>query len=328
MYTYYIRTKDGELYHSQLGTLQHHGIEGQKWGVRNGPPYPLHPEQKSNAERGSVEGVAFYIATVALVAAGRIGLYYLVNKGIPNLKRKIGNIKGNKQINKRIEEMKKCEIDKKTGLRLKRNPNTSIEEDAKAINPLFKSKAQRFTNNCVMCSMVYDLRRRGYEVYAKGREHGLTDKEIVSCYKPPKDAKYTNIKPMINKKNNKPMPVNVRQKYINQTILTACKGKEGARGLMGLVWWYGGGHSIAWEIKNGQVIYIDGQSNKVSTKIPNLNYVSNKWSNSVNFMRTDTLTPNYDKIKKEGYIGYDPYDSQKTGKVNRTGKKKVSKGKR
>lgn len=21
--------------------ISHHGIEGQKWGVRNGPPYPL-----------------------------------------------------------------------------------------------------------------------------------------------------------------------------------------------------------------------------------------------------------------------------------------------
>jgi len=23
--------------------ISHHGIEGQKWGVRNGPPYPLDP---------------------------------------------------------------------------------------------------------------------------------------------------------------------------------------------------------------------------------------------------------------------------------------------
>lgn len=21
--------------------LQHHGVKGQKWGIRNGPPYPL-----------------------------------------------------------------------------------------------------------------------------------------------------------------------------------------------------------------------------------------------------------------------------------------------
>ena len=26
--------------------LYHHGIEGQKWGVRNGPPYPLTKEAK------------------------------------------------------------------------------------------------------------------------------------------------------------------------------------------------------------------------------------------------------------------------------------------
>lgn len=31
--------------------LMHHGIEGQKWGKRNGPPYPLDQGQKSQAER-------------------------------------------------------------------------------------------------------------------------------------------------------------------------------------------------------------------------------------------------------------------------------------
>lgn len=37
--------------------LMHHGIKGQKWGVENGPPYPLNPskdyskaEQKANAK--------------------------------------------------------------------------------------------------------------------------------------------------------------------------------------------------------------------------------------------------------------------------------------
>lgn len=31
--------------------LQHHGIKGQKWGVRNGPPYPLDQKNKSRIER-------------------------------------------------------------------------------------------------------------------------------------------------------------------------------------------------------------------------------------------------------------------------------------
>lgn len=26
--------------------LQHHGIEGQRWGVKNGPPYPLERTKK------------------------------------------------------------------------------------------------------------------------------------------------------------------------------------------------------------------------------------------------------------------------------------------
>lgn len=36
---------------STYGYLAHHGINGQKWGIRNGPPYPLKPGMHSAAER-------------------------------------------------------------------------------------------------------------------------------------------------------------------------------------------------------------------------------------------------------------------------------------
>lgn len=39
------------------GYLAHHGIEGQKWGKRNGPPYPLDPEDHSAAEKKANHGV-------------------------------------------------------------------------------------------------------------------------------------------------------------------------------------------------------------------------------------------------------------------------------
>lgn len=31
--------------------LKHHGIMGQKWGIKNGPPYPLDAEDHSAAEK-------------------------------------------------------------------------------------------------------------------------------------------------------------------------------------------------------------------------------------------------------------------------------------
>ena len=31
--------------------LAHHGIRGQKWGVRNGPPYPLGEKDHSASEK-------------------------------------------------------------------------------------------------------------------------------------------------------------------------------------------------------------------------------------------------------------------------------------
>ena len=70
---YYIY--DGRLYSSEY--LQHHGIKGQKWGIRNGPPYPIEendsgtnknmftPEQKK-----IIRNILIGIGVTGLVAAG------------------------------------------------------------------------------------------------------------------------------------------------------------------------------------------------------------------------------------------------------------------
>ena len=39
-------------------TLEHHGIDGQKWGVMNGPPYPLKDGMHSRAEKRAMRKAA------------------------------------------------------------------------------------------------------------------------------------------------------------------------------------------------------------------------------------------------------------------------------
>lgn len=34
-------------YFEAVGSLQHHGVKGQKWGVKNGPPYPLNRDDNT-----------------------------------------------------------------------------------------------------------------------------------------------------------------------------------------------------------------------------------------------------------------------------------------
>lgn len=38
-----------KYYKLSRGYLMHSGVKGQKWGVRNGPPYPLKKQQKSGS---------------------------------------------------------------------------------------------------------------------------------------------------------------------------------------------------------------------------------------------------------------------------------------
>ena len=45
MEKYYVARTSDDLY------FEHHGILGQKWGKKNGPPYPLKPSDHSAAER-------------------------------------------------------------------------------------------------------------------------------------------------------------------------------------------------------------------------------------------------------------------------------------
>lgn len=125
--------------------IAHHGRKGQKWGVMNGPPYPL--------DRKAIASSQYYV----------------------------GGRRANSRKTDASGEYKESGTD--TTFRLKTR-RTSREEDLGAANPLRFSKNYSWMN-CTCCATAYDLRRRGYDVIAGDPfPDGVSDdSELTKFYK-------------------------------------------------------------------------------------------------------------------------------------------------
>lgn len=164
-----------------MSYLIHYGIKGQKWGEKNGPPYPLGKSQLSYSEKQAmpIRGRIKIKRDISKLSANaRKGYDSLTTDDIKNFIDdtyfSTGNrlkdaglnftadlVKNTKKLNRLLDE-----YDERTGLPLKQK-ELSPYEDMKAINPGY-DKTVRDTNymNCASCSMAYELRRRGYDVMA------------------------------------------------------------------------------------------------------------------------------------------------------------------
>lgn len=87
--------------------IEHHGILGQKWGVRNGPPYPLSTEDRSSLEKKEAGKSEFHLTEsqkkalkigAAVVATGLVayGAYKLSSSGVLHQKVLAGSFEASK----------------------------------------------------------------------------------------------------------------------------------------------------------------------------------------------------------------------------------------
>lgn len=183
--------------------LYHHGIKGQKWGVKNGPPYPLEDgNKKANSNQNSekikrkdsfketakriVHSKTFKIAmTVAISSLALYGVY------------KIGKSKVTKTIidryrdayhdlpkaYKSISNIPKASNDYYSDY-FKSNSPDSFKKLVKGVN----KDANIMTNfnrnqNCTFCSASIIARLKGYDVSAAETIHGFPDKVVEEWYK-------------------------------------------------------------------------------------------------------------------------------------------------
>lgn len=258
--------------------LMHHGIKGQKWGVRNGPPYPLKDGAHSAAEKkagGDVRvgphitkkevGIALAAAAIAGITAA--GIYSAVKLNGSDALVRAGRaiVKNAGTIAKEMDVIKNPEIKEiasKLGLNIKPQAY-SLEADASAVNPRYNALnlTRDYNYNCPSCTFAYTLRRQGLDVQAVPLKNGLTYEEINSVFK----GSVENAEQFGS--HFSMSGIRDADEKIISAIKKLAGDSETALGAISVDGMTAGGHIFNWEkTADGAIHLIDCQPNKTNTE--------------------------------------------------------------
>ena len=296
--------------------LKHHGILGQKWGKKNGPPYPLGASDHSTSEKkarwrksldkdssdndnkkrglSDKQKKAIKIgATVAVTALAAYGTYRLVKSGkLDNyidigkskaetlLKKKAGDTKIGDQ---KVDDLLKNASTAKTvsnGIKKLSKPET-LADTIKNVNPNRGNSA--YDNNCTLCSTGSILRQIfGMDVTAgsTGRKPQNLGGIVEECFEGAKVIDGSAVKFGKSKQDASEM---LRKRF-----------GDNASGVVSVEWKQGGGHAFNWRIKDGNVSFYDGQANRDDSVVSKYWQMINQ-NGSLILARLDNA-----KVKEEG----------------------------
>lgn len=190
---------------------------------------------------------------------------------------------------------KNAASDEELSVFTKKASPTTNDEDMAVINPNFYDSELKYQydENCAVCTLTYDMRRRGYDVvagpegmgaWAAYGDMGISLNEMIDWYVTETGAPAgMNLKGSASYKVNNPevQDMNGLLKLAEEDM--AAYG-EGARGFLSVTWDTFGSHAIAWEVENGKVVVRDCQNNRKS----DLSYYADCITN-FSFLRTDNL---------------------------------------
>lgn len=140
----------------------------------------------------------------------------------------------------------------------KKETETTITEDLKNVNPRLSSHSKGKYQNCMNCVQAMEMRRRGYDVQARSSDSG----SMTEYYAHFKNIEFFDII------GDEKKPWESRNSYVNRFYNYALNEMEymgdGARGCITLFYDkklnMRAGHTMYWEVSNGQAKVYDPQS--------------------------------------------------------------------
>lgn len=277
-------------------SLCRHGILGQKWGKRNGPPYPLGSSKHSASEKKA--GWQKSLSnnknkSKSLTSNGK--KEYTNSKKINKALSSIGEYKISKSIKGKLSKLVNLGRRRTKGFLagssdgFEKLPHSEqVSDTIKNANP--NRGNPKYTNNCSACGLAGFLRQQGYDVIAKdtgGKMQNMND-VVEECFKIPNRNKYI--------KDGSAVKFGRSRKDAAEFLVK--RFGDNAEGVCSIQWKGGGGHIFNWTIKDGEVLFFDAQKGLEDSTVSRIYWNAINPQGALQVSRLDGLEINWDAISK------------------------------